>query len=119
MANIHSLVNMGGADYQVVVHLAVPAGNNPAGTPWQTAVANMADGGTTVLKDGDGTGGTISAVEKAQIIAGTVVEVVTTLRLDTVALANVSAFLTAEFTRIQTQTLAELQVKLRFFGATR
>lgn len=54
--------------FRVVLHIAIPAGNNLAGVPWRTAVVRSGLGGKTILPDGDGTAGTISAAEKTNIV---------------------------------------------------
>ena len=78
MANIHVLESPAPGRYRVVYHVAIPASNNPAGVAWRTAVVNSRDATrpVSVLPDGDGTDGTISAAEKAQIVSGAVYEVV-------------------------------------------
>jgi hypothetical protein len=120
MAAIHVLDHQPGtAEYRVAVHWSVPAGNNSAGTPWKTALLNSRLAGTTVLKDGDGTAGTISAAEKASIVAGDVVETVDTVRIDSVALANANAFLDAQATRITGEAQTQLSALLKFWGASR
>lgn len=77
MADYHVLAGSpDGNSFLVVHHVPVPgAGNNRAGVPWRTALVNSGLGGKTVLPDGDGTGGTVGAAEKAQILAGAVYEV--------------------------------------------
>lgn len=75
MANWHALT--GGPDgnsYQVAYHLPIPNNNNRVGVNHRTALVNSGIGGTTVLPDGDGTDGTISAAEKTQITNGEVFE---------------------------------------------
>ena len=61
--------------YRVAFHIPIPSANNSAGINWQ-AIMVTAKQNTTQLPDGDGTGGTISAVEKAQIVAGAIYEYV-------------------------------------------
>ena len=39
MANLHVLEQVGPSRFRVVLHVAIPVGNNPAGFPWRTAVA--------------------------------------------------------------------------------
>jgi len=96
-----------------VLHVAIPAGNNPAGVPWRTAVAAHVDAlKPSVLPDGDGTAGTISAAEKAQIISGAVLEVVREEKGQTTAsAANIYALRSAAI-------LAELQVRYGQYGRT-
>ena len=73
MADMHVMATEGGR-YSVVCHFAIPDTNNTAGVNWRV-VALRHGGGVTELPDGDGTLGTISAAEKAQITSGAVIEV--------------------------------------------
>lgn len=75
MARCHVLTARSGLT-TVVFHVAIPPGSNEVGTPWSQVVINSGVGGTTTLPSGDGTNGTISASEVAQIEAGTVFETV-------------------------------------------
>lgn len=120
MANLHTLLRSG-VEVTVAAHIAVPVGNNSAGVAWAMALLNSGLGGKTVLKDGDGTGGTISAAEKAAIVAGTVVEAVDTVRTDSVfgGAATINAYLDAQYILISNRTLTWLQDVLRWFGGTR
>lgn len=111
MANLHVLEQTGPGRFRVVLHVAIPAGNNPAGFPWRTAVAAHVDAlKPSVLPDGDGTAGTISAAEKAQIISGAVLEVVREEKGQTTAsAANIYALRSADI-------LADLQVRYAQYG---
>lgn len=115
MANIHILDTTDGVDFRVVCHIAVPNTPNSAGTNWRTAVINSGFGGTTVLPDGDGTAGTISAAEKASIVNGSLYEVVTTIRVNPTNATN--AFMDSEFTRISAEANARFSKALQYFGA--
>ena len=68
MANIHVLESPAPGRFRVAYHVAIPASNNPAGVAWRTAIVNSRDATrpVTVLPDGDGTNGTISAAEKGK-----------------------------------------------------
>ena len=113
MANIHVLEQTAPGRFRVVLHVAIPAGNNPAGVPWRTAVAASVNAAKpSVLPDGDGTNGTISAAEKAQIISGAVFEVVREEKGQTTAsAANIYALRSAAI-------LAELQARYNQYGRT-
>lgn len=119
MANLHILDTADRSEYRVVAHVPVPNANNAAGVNWRTVVLRSGKGGSTVLSDGDGTGGTIASTEKASIASGTLLEVVTTLRADTVPLAGIGAYLDAEFNRIKADAQERLQAELKYFGYTR
>ena len=117
MANVHVLQTPGPGRFRVVYHVAIPATNNSAGVPWRTAVANSRPTGATappisVLPDGDGTAGTISAAEKAQIVSGAVHEIVRDEKGQT------AATISATYARRASETLADLQAELAQYGRT-
>ena len=77
MSDIHiQKATPDGINYVVVFHVPVPNTNNNVGVNHRTALLNSGLGGTTILKDGDGTNGTISAAEKTSITNGSVYEIV-------------------------------------------
>ena len=110
MANTHILEQVQPGVFRVVHHIPVPATNNGAGISWQVALINSGVGGTTILKDGDGTAGTISAVEKAQIIAGSIYELPMTEEGQTVASVP------AMYARRVSEVLVTIQSRLAQFG---
>lgn len=119
MANLH-ILQRSGAEVQVIAHVAIPNSNNAVGVNWRTAIINSGVGGRTSLPDGDGTAGTISAAEKAQIASGAIYEVDATIRPQGVANgAPLNAFLDTEFARITAEVQAEFQARLNYYGATR
>jgi len=81
VANITVLERDTGNRWRVVMHFPVPSSNNSAGVPWRTALVASDIGGTTILPDGDGTGGTITATDKARIQSGALLEHVESVRL--------------------------------------
>lgn len=110
MANVHVLEQVRTDAYRVVMHIAIPNANNPFGMGYRAIIARVA--GTTVLPDGDGTNGTISAAEKAQVVAGSVYEHVTVEKGQTVA------GMAAQYTRRSSEVLAELQARYAQYGRT-
>ena len=114
MANIHILDNQAGR-VLLVLHIAIPAGNNSAGMAWRAALLRTG-GGTTMLPDGDGTLGTISAAEKASVLAGAIYEVMINPKR---FVGAAGPALDALHTQVSSETLAGLQVSLANFGATR
>lgn len=116
MANIHVLA-MDGSEFTAAFHLAIPNTNNTAGVNWRTAVLRNGYG-TTVLPDGDGTLGTISASEKSDIQSGAVVEIVETVKPADGAFLN-GAALDAAHTAIRTKFLADFQARYARYGTTR
>jgi len=111
---------MGQADqWRVVRHFDVPPGNNSAGVPWSDALVNSGQGGTTVLPDGDGTGGTISIAEKAFIEAGVIHEDVGDFRLlsDGGSSAKITGSAQKLYKARNTEVQSELKAHLDLFGA--
>src|SRR5689334_4255246 len=95
MANWH-VRQRSGNGIEVAFHIAVPAGNNTGGISWANALVKSGLGGTTVLADGTGTDGGISASEKASLVAGNLLEVIATYQVQPgQSAAQVSAALTA------------------------
>ena len=122
MADYHVLTGSpDGNSYQVCFHLPVPgAGNNRAGVQWRTALINSALGGQTVLLDGDGTGGTISAAEKAEIESGAVFEVSEAFDTHPGETAlQLRDRIDARHAALATAVSAQLQGRLSYFGFTR
>lgn len=112
MANTHVLEQTTPGRFRVVYHVAIPATNNAAGVAWRTAIVNSRDATrpVTVLPDGDGTNGTISAAEKAQLTSGALYEVVREEKGQTGAGIN------AMFAQRSAEVLAALQARLSQFG---
>ena len=119
MARAHVLDTQG-ALTRVALHFTVPAGNNTAGIAWVTALLNSSLSKTTVLPDGTGSGGSISAAEKATLANGTVYEIVDSVDLPPgMNTAQANAFLDAVHASRQTEVFALLQRQLAYFGYTR
>lgn len=112
MANSHILDQTAPGRFRVVYHVAIPAGNNAAGVPWRTCVAANVGAILSVLPDGDGTNGTISAVEKAQLVSGAVYEAVREEKGQSLA-----AF-AGMFTQRSAEILAALQARFQQYGRT-
>lgn len=118
MANVHVLDRQG-QNFRLAYHVAIPAANNGAGVSYRTAVVNSGLGGTTVLPDGDGTAGTISAAEKAQLTAGEIVERV--VLLDVMRGGNpngaaIASLIQEHYNAVSAELLAGLQAALAQFG---
>lgn len=115
MSDIH-ILELSGGRQKLVFHVAIPAGNNPSGIPWRTALINSGMGGTTSLKDGDGTQGTISGAEKTSITTGAIYEVTTIpKRFKNASGAQIDEL----YAGTASATIAGLQTQLAKFGATR
>src|SRR5437660_6433122 len=109
MANLHVLSKQG-SDVTVAAHIAIPSANNTAGVNWRAALIASGVGGKTVLPDGDGTGGTISAAEKAQLTSGAVYEVLDVIHVGIPSAgAAINAYLDARYSEISARVLTDLQ----------
>ena len=128
MADMHVLSG-DGSNYRVVMHFAVPGGSNAVGVTWVAALlaslTTIDDLGNTVLPptvllDGDGTGGTITAAEKALIEAGTLHEHSRTFRIESGGTSNAElrAALWEFYSQEKTRLTGNLQVNLKYFGHT-
>lgn len=119
MADMHVLA-AGAGGWRVAMHIAVPSGTNSASVPWSDALVASGIGGTTELADGDGTGGTIGATEKAAIVAGTIFEHVGTFRVESGGTSpeNIRDALREFYASEKADLVAQLQRRLRYFGAT-
>ena len=119
MANTHVLEQLAPGRYRVVHHIPVPVGNNAEGIPWRAIVAaqvaaRVAGGGNvSALADGDGTQGTISGPEKAQVVAGELYELVREEK----GIAPL-ADLAPVFNRRKVETLDDLKDTYRRYGRT-
>lgn len=121
MAKVHVLDQQSPGRYRCVLHFAVPAGNNSAGITWKNALLRAFGTPATILPDGDGTGGTISATEKASVVAGDVVERVVTIEAETggTSAAAMGATVDAEAARLISEEQTRLGAQLKWFGVVR
>ena len=111
MANVHVLESVGAGRFRVAYHVVIPTANNAAGISWRVCVTSQVDAAKpSVLRDGDGTGGTISAAEKAQIVSGAIAEIVREEKGQTGPGIN------AMFAQRSAEVLAALQARLAQFG---
>ena len=114
MSKIHVLETNAG-EARVVLHSAMPAGNNSVGVSWKDAALNSGQQGTTVLMEGTGAG-QITTAELADVTAGDVLEVAGTIPVDsgggTAASINEMADL------IINSYKGTMQVVLKYFGYT-
>ena len=110
---------------RLVCHFPAPVGDNQANPPISHALAAKRFGlsGTTVLPDGDGLGGTISAAEKTAILDGTTLEKVVGFDLgnDWESLSAVQQRNRADAiqARVAADETARLSRVLRYAGYTR
>jgi len=119
MADIHVLDGVGSnLEWRVVFHYPVPIAENSVGVLFSVAIINSGRGGTTILPDGDGNEGTISAAEKLSIEAGDTLEFVFVWELERSGLTNADllAELRNEYARRSDIIHDALRSELRYFG---
>jgi len=118
MSKMHVLDGGTNNVYSVVVHTAVPAGNNAAGTPWATALINSKRN-TTIMTIGTGAG-QITQAEADQIAAGTVLEGSFIWQDDpTWTNAQRTADLDLRAQQMVSDLTTNTQNQLKYFGITR
>lgn len=121
MADYHVLTGRSdGNAYTVVHHLPIPNVTNRAGVSVRTALANSGLGGKTSLPDGDGSAGSISAAEKASILAGELWEY--SEQVDThpgETAAKLRDRIDARHTALASSLVTLLGNELAYFGFTR
>lgn len=117
MSDMHVLEADEDGRFKIVMHFAVPAGNNAAGVPFPTILVN-AGRNTTVLPDGDGNAGTISNGEKTAIQNGTVREHVANdpIQSDGSTFDATQAALREFYAIEKTRSDNELTLRLPWFG---
>ena len=105
-------------NYRIVMHFDVPDANNAVNVNYRTALVRSGNASVSVLVDGDGTGGTIDAVEKAALAAGAVFEHVETMPIESggTSVALIRQQLRDRYIRESARVLGELQKRLRYFG---
>ena len=114
MANTHLLEVQRGVYARIAYHLPTQAGANSAGVAWKDVVIRSGMGGKTILPDGDGAGGTISATEKAQIASGDIYEMVVIEKAQPTGATNLNRL----FNLHKAEYDAQLNSTYNKFGAT-
>lgn len=119
MADIHVLGGDGVDRWTLVFHFAVPDANNVVLVNYRTALVNSGLGGTTSMMEGTGPG-QITTAELAQIVAGELFEHSISPPLESGATDNTEMLAAARamYARDETQELAKLQRRLKYFGYT-
>ncbi len=127
MADIHILQKGADGQHRLVFHFPVAVGDNdvPAGAggtiTWREAVVAALGGSpTSLLPAGDGSKGTVSAAEAAQIASGEVVERSYSYPVDSGGTTDAerAASIRAFYTQKKAQATVEIAAKLGYFGAT-
>lgn len=126
MADIHILQKGADGRYSLVFHFSVAAGDNDvpgsAGgmVTWREAlVVSLGGSPTSTLPSGDGTKGTISSAEAADLAAGTVLERSYSFPLDSGGSTNAqrAASVRAFYVQKKAEVTAEIQASLGYCGA--
>lgn len=120
MSDIHIMQGKRGDTWTAVYHFQVPATNNSIGVSWRDALVG-AGLNTTILIEGT-EGWQISIAELVSIVDGSVLEYVdNNVRIDSggASGANRIAMLEAQYTKVKTQVLSDLQANLKYFGFVR
>lgn len=113
MADITVLERNNDNRWRVVMHFPVPAGINAASVTWRDALIASGIGGTTILPDGDGTGGTINAADKVLIESGALLEHVESVRLGS---GNPVSAAEELYNSRKADKTAQLQARLNQYG---
>jgi hypothetical protein len=118
MSKLHVLTGNNNNQYQIIVHIATPVGNNAAGVAWSQAVINSGRN-VTSMPIGNGPG-QIAQSEADQITAGTLLESSQTYWDDiTLNTTQRLAALDAVATQMGNDAITNCQTQLKFYGMTR
>lgn len=109
-SKIHVLEGNDNGEYRVVIHEAMPVGNNSAGKAWKNCLLNAKDGVLSSILSVGTEPGNITQIEADSIIAGDVFEVVTMIKADNNASRTELINLAIRDKKI------ELQRKYKFYG---
>ncbi|HSW46505.1 MAG TPA: hypothetical protein VLM89_13135 [Phycisphaerae bacterium] len=114
MSKVHAFTGDTSGGCRVILHTAMPAGNNLVGRTWKSCWI-AAGRNTTSMVEGNGIG-QISAAEKAQVVAGDVIELSGEVPLSVVGqgTAAVSAFADA----LVATRLGSLANEFNYYGHT-
>jgi len=121
MADMHVIDGAGKGAWRVVMHFDTPDIDNAVAVNYRTAIKNSGLVDSTspsVLPDGDGTGGSISAAEKTDLVNGVKFEHVANLTLDGSGTTDSTrvAVLRAAYARLESDTVEKVKERLKFFG---
>jgi hypothetical protein len=114
MSALH-ILDQDNGQFRCVAHQPVPAGSNTAGVAWKNVILGA---GLNVTSMTEGAlPGQISTAEKAQIVAGDVVEAAFTIPLHSGGTSNaqIDAYALAEFANWR----YAMQLKYAYFGKVR
>ncbi len=117
---MHVVTGGDSGEWSIVMHFAVPDTNNAVMVNHRTADINSGLGGTTILLDGDGTDGTISAAEKTSIVNGEVFEHVVSFPVESGGTSTPKLRTTIRdlYASEETSVIDRLKKRLRYYGHT-
>lgn len=118
MADIHVISGNGKGDWRVVMHFDTPNVTNAVGTDVSSALVNSGLATSSILPVVDGNNGSISQTEQNELLAGTKIETVVTIKLDGKGSDNDSRrdLVRDIYAVTETQTINKLKARLKFFG---
>lgn len=116
MSKIHVLESDGGGNYRIIIHVAVPAGNNSAGVSWKNCVLATRVGGSTSLPVGAGPG-EITQTEKDSITSGDVIEISTVIKAESGGATPESLERMVDQEALSYKQ--ELMARLKYYGYTK
>jgi hypothetical protein len=114
MSKIHAFTGDTSGDCRVVIHTAMPSGNNLVGQTWK-ACWLAAGRNVTALAEGTGLG-QISSAEKASVLAGDLIEVPGSIPLTVVLQGAAAVNIFAD--RLIATKLTGLANEFNFYGWT-
>jgi hypothetical protein len=118
MAQVHVLEYVNG-HFRCIIHTATPTGNNGAGIAWSLLFLQTGRSGRTVMVEGTAPG-QITSAEKAEIMAGTVLEFELAIDADPAMTGGqFQTLLQAQAPGLITAQIAQWEQELRLYGATR
>lgn len=102
-------------NFTIVIHTPVSVGNNAVGVSWKNAGLASGKIGSTMLTEGSN-GWQVSTAEKASIIAGDVLEIITSIKVGSggVTLTVLNAIADIKIA----ESIAMLSRQLKYFGYT-
>lgn len=114
MAKIHAFDCDDDGRYRLVIHTAMPTGNNSVGSTWKS-VWLAAGRASTLMTEGTGIG-QISAAEKASVLAGDLIEI--NAHVPTEVVSQGAAAVNAYVDKLISQVLEKLSRQLAYYGWT-
>lgn len=117
MSDIHVLKGSTQGEYRIIFHFPVASTNNSAGINYREALKNSGLARSEMVI-GDGTNGTISAAERADVIAGILYEHAIDFPAESGGTlgAQVLATVRAKYASENTRVTADIGKVLKYFG---